>query len=338
MVALSDIHLNNTSLLTPGSGPTVALLGATGGIGLATLHAILRNTSSPIIYLVTRNAARASTLIATAQKLNTSAKIIPIETGDLTLVRDAEKAAKQIASKADRLDMLVMSPGYLSFASAPDFSPEGIDRITSIRFHARMRFLLTLLPLLRKAPNPRVISILAGGKEGDLNLDDLAMSKKGTYGPLYAAGAAASMTTLFLEELSKQEGNSKIVFVHIFPGLVATDLQVRDSGSILQMLWDWIAKPLFRFVGYTADEAGERVLFAGSNGRFRRAQDPESVRGTMVQEGSEGVLGSGVYVVGEDSEVVKGGGNKAVKGLREKGAGRKVWEYTMGEMERVESL
>lgn len=338
MVALSDIHLNNTSLLTPGSGPTVAFLGATAGIGLATFHAILKNTSSATIYLVTRNASRASTLIANAQKLNTSATIIPVETGDLTLVRDADRAAKQIASQAERLDMVVMSPGYLSFSSAPDFSPEGIDRVMSIRFHARMRFLLTLLPLLRKAANPRVISILAGGKEGDLKLDDLAMSSKGTYGPLYAAGAAASMTTLFFEELSKKAGNEKIVFVHIFPGLVSTDLQVRDSAWILHTLWEWLAKPLFRFIGYTAEEAGERVLFAGTSGRFRRVGDPESVRGTMVQEGSEGMLGSGVYVVGEDSEVVKGGGSKVLKKLREKGAGARVWEYMMEEMQRVERL
>ncbi|KAJ9610346.1 hypothetical protein H2200_005123 [Cladophialophora chaetospira] len=338
MVSISDIHLNNTSLQTPGSGPTVALLGATAGIGLSTLHAILKNTSTPTVYIVGRNPSRLRDLISTAQKLNASATLIPIETGDLTLVKNAEKAAQEIASKASRLDLLVMSPGYLSFASAPDFSPEGLDRITSIRYHARMRFLLTVLPLLRAAPNPRVISILAGGQEGDLKLEDLAMTQKTTYGPLYAAGAAGAMTTLFLEEVAKQEGNEKIVFLHIFPGLVATDLQVRDSGWFYHMLWEWIAKPLFKIFGASAEDAGERVLFAGTNGRFRRVQDPESVRGTLVQEGSDGVLGSGVYAVKEDSEVVKEGGNKELKALKEKGAGRKVWEYTVGEFERIQRL
>ncbi|ETI25591.1 hypothetical protein G647_02365 [Cladophialophora carrionii CBS 160.54] len=355
MVSLSDVHLNNTSLRSAGSGPTVALVGATAGIGLATFHALLKHTSSPTIYLVGRDASRLDALIAAAQQLhpNPGATIVPIVVNgdDLTLVRHADTAARQIASLTSRLDLLIMSPGYLSFRSTADFSPEeGLDRITSIRYHARMRFLVTLLPALRTAPNPRVISVLAAGKEGPLRLDDLGMTRPETYGPIYAAGAAASMTTLFFEELAAGGGNGndndndRIVFVHLFPGLVGTGLRVINSGWALSLLWEWVVRPAFRLFGSTAEDAGERVLFAATSGRFRRVrpEDADGLAGTLVQRGSTGVLGSGVYLVGEDSGVVRPPrgtkGDDVLAELRRQGAGKKVYEYTMGEFERIEKI
>ncbi|OCT47056.1 Dehydrogenase/reductase SDR family member 12 [Cladophialophora carrionii] len=375
MVSLSDVHLNNTSLRSAGSGPTVALVGATAGIGLATFHALLKHTSSPTIYLVGRDGSRLDALIATAQQRhpNPGATIVPIVVvhgDDLTLVRHADAAARQIASLTSRLDLLIMSPGYLSFRSTADFSAdEGLDRITSIRYHARMRFLVTLLPALRAAPNPRVISVLAAGKEGPLRLDDLGMTRPETYGPIYAAGAAASMTTLFFEELVATgsstgsgsgngngngndndndnvnvNGNDRIVFVHLFPGLVGTGLRVLNSGWALSLLWEWIVRPAFKLFGSTAEDAGERVLFAATSGRFRRVrpEDADGLAGTLVQRGSTGVLGSGVYLVGEDSEVVRpprgAKGDDLLAELRRQGAGKKVYEYTMAEFERIEKM
>ena len=338
MVSFSDIKLNNTSLLTPGTGPVCAFVGATGGIGLSTVQAVLKHTSTPTIYLVGRNASRLSTLISSLKSLNGSATIIPIVAEDLTLVGDAEKAAQEIASKTNKLDLLIMSPGYLSFSRTPDFSPEGIDRLLSIRYHARIRFLLTLLPLLRAAPNPRVVSILAGGMEVALNLDDLGWTQKGTYGPIYAAGATAAMTTVMFEELGKDPKNEKIVFLHVYPGLVYTGLSLENTGWILPLIWDYILKPIFWLIAMTSEEAGERVLFAATSGRFRKVKDPESVRGTLIEEGSDGVLGSGVYAVKGDSSAVTGGGNKDLRKMREMGAGRKVFDYTMAELERIEKM
>ncbi|KIW94019.1 uncharacterized protein Z519_05335 [Cladophialophora bantiana CBS 173.52] len=348
MVSLADIQLNNTSLLTPGSGPVCALVGCTSGIGLATLHATLRYTSSPTVFLVGRGgSARLEALVAEVQGWNASAHLVPVVAEDLTLVACAQHAAAVIASKASRLDLLIMSPGYLSLSAAPDVSPEGLDRVTSIRYHARMRILLTLLPLLRAAPSPRVLSVLAGGREGALNLVDLGMTLPGTYGPFYAAGAAAAMTTLFFEHLSKRPGNERIVFLHICPGVVyGTGLNFQKSNSpgsihtVVSLLWDWVFKPVFRALGYSPAEAGERVLFAATNGRFRRVQgDPERARGTLIQEGSDGLLGSGVHLVKADSSVVEGGGNRELMRLRnEMDGARKVWEYTIAEFERIERM
>ncbi|KIX03147.1 uncharacterized protein Z518_06698 [Rhinocladiella mackenziei CBS 650.93] len=345
MVSFEDIILNNESLSSAGSGPIAALAGCTNGIGLATLHALLKHTTKPVLYLIGRDSSRLSSIVSEASKLNASAALIPIVADDLTLVSSAQRAAEEILShKPPRLDLLIVSQGYLSLSSQPDFSPEGLDRITSIRYHARMRMVVTLLPLLRKSPSPRVISVLASGREGNLDLDDLSMTKTTPgkpYSVFYAVGAASAMTTLFLEHLATLPGNDRMVFIHIFPGPVAdTGLHIRDGSFIIRLLYDWVLKPVMRVIGSSASEAGERVLFAATNGRFRRVEPAqrERMKGTLIQEGTDGVQGSGVYAVQADSSVVTGGGNKELKRLREMGAARKVWEYTMGEFERIETM
>ncbi|KIW84129.1 hypothetical protein Z517_03376 [Fonsecaea pedrosoi CBS 271.37] len=313
MVSTSDILLNNTSLLSPGSGPVCALVGCTEGIGLATLHAVLRHTSAPTIYLVGET-ARLDALKTSVQSLNASANIVPIvvtpDEGS-NLVSCAQDAAREmVALNPPRLDLLIMSSTSPSPSPSADISltEEGIDRTICAEYCARMRILVTLLPLLRLAASPRVVSVLAGGREGRVDVDDLGTPR--TTEPSTTA-AAATMTTLFFEYLAAQVENDKIVFLHVNPGVV------------------------FGGVHTSVDEAegGERVLFAATNGRFRRVRDPERARGTLIQQGSDGVLGSGVYLVNGDSSVVEGGGSEELKRLRRDTGGgvvHKIWEYTMG--------
>jgi len=336
MVSYSDIKLNNESLASSGGGPVAAFIGATAGIGYEAFLALLRYTTSPTVYLVGRGESRLDSQIAAAKQLNPNAKLIPIVADDLTLVKDAQRAADQIAAQADHLDLLVTSQGFISFSSSPDFSAEGLDKVTSIRYHSRLQFVITLLPLLRKAPNPRVISVLASGKEGPLNLDDLGMTNPKNYSLVAVAGAASSMTTLSFEELSRQRENEKIVFIHIFPGVVYTGLKAIGGPGALTFLWNSLLKPLLWLIAYTPREAGERVLFAATNGRFRKLAPGMSGEGTLIQEGSNGQKGSGVYLVQGDSSVLPA--NADLKKLQEEGAGAKVLEYTLNEFERISRL
>lgn len=356
MVSYSDVILNNESLLPsspPDSGPVAVFTGCTQGIGLATLRALLKHTAAPTCYLIGRSAARLDTIIGEGKDLNPSARLYAIIVSDLALVRDAQRAADLILHpanpetqpKPERVDLLFMSAGWLSFSSRPDYSrSEGLDRITAVRYHARMALVVALLPLLRAASSPRVLSVMAAGQEGALRLDDLGMTDAGRYGAVYAAGAAASMTTLALEHLASLPGNEKLVFVHLYPGFVAgTGLTVRDGPVVLRFLFNRVLRPmapllaLFPWGGfaYTSAEVGERVLFAATNGRFRRLADPASGTGTLVQQGSDGVVGSGVYTVRADSGVYENGGTKALKKLRHDGAAKRVWEYTLAEFERI---
>ena len=329
MVSYADVLNNNDSLKAAGSGVTAVFVGATQGIGLGALKALTKHTDTPTIFIVGRSESTLANIIAELKTLNPTANLHPIQASDLTLLSNVNQACNLIKSHPSaptKIDILQLSPGYLSF-SARNPSPEGLDKITSIRYYARMRFVDQLLPLLRAAPSPRVISVLAGGKEGELWSDDFLLEKH--YSVVIAAGASASMTTLFMEELASQPSNSKIVFVHIYPGLVRdTNLfGTEHFGAVVKFVIGWIVMPLIRPFCYTSEEVGERVVFAATSGRFRKLAPGASGEGSLVSKGSNGKVGSGVYLVQADSSTVDG--PKVLQEMREQGVGEKLYGHTM---------
>jgi NAD(P)-dependent dehydrogenase (short-subunit alcohol dehydrogenase family) len=333
MVPYADILNSNSSLKSTGASPTAVFVGATAGIGRGALLALAKHTTSPKIYIVGRSQSTLDSLISALKSLNPDGTYIPIEGGDLTLLSTADKASEAIKAheKAGHVDLLIMSMGYVTFAARTE-SSEGLDKLTSIRYYARMRFLVNLLPLLNAAPSPRVVSVLAAGREGQLWPEDFALRETGHYSVVKAAGAAASMTTLFFEEMGK--GNPKMVFVHLHPGTVASGTANRPEhfGWAMRLIFGWVLLPLIRVFGYTVEESGERVLFAATSGKFRAVQGG----GEGIEVGSDGKRGSGTYLVVGDSTTKEG--SQAVKEMREKGLGQKVIDHTMGEFERIANL
>lgn len=336
-VPYADVLLSNTSLRAAGSGVVAVFVGATAGIGLGALKALTKHTTSPTIFIVGRSATRLEVLIRNELRpLSESgegadATFVPVVVEDLTLVEEAARAVEEIAERIGRVDLLVMSPGYLDFSH--DVSPEGVDRLTAIRYYSRMRFVTGLEKQLRAAPGARVVSVLAAGMEGKLIEHDLLLEKN--WSAMNAATAAGTMTTLFLEEFAKREGNERIVCCHVYPGWVGdTGQRVGEAfPGWLRWLLGWVITPVMKLVGYTSEEAGERVLFAATSGRFRRLREGMGGEGTLVQKGVDGRLGSGVYLVQADSSVKTL--NEALKKLREDGAGRKVYEHTTALFDRI---
>lgn len=331
MVKYTQILSSNSSFFSTkaSSNLTAVFVGATSGIGLGALRAFAKHTSgaSPTIYIVGRSQKSLDTLSNSISELNPSAKLITVQANDLTLIKDAQDAAKQIATSADKVDLLIMTPGYLS--NKFDESAEGLDKVQAIRFYSRMRFLLTLAPLLKKAENPRVVSVLGAGKEGQLWPEDWTL--KNHFSLPNAAGASASMMTLFLEEFADQPGNENVSLVHVFPGIVGgTGIVIEGLPWWAQFLVKWVASPAMKLFGFTVEEAGERVLYAATSEKFPSKRDNKQ----GAEKGSNGSEGSGVYLADSDSSAVPG--NKILTEFREKNIGQQVWEHTLEKLREVE--
>jgi NAD(P)-dependent dehydrogenase (short-subunit alcohol dehydrogenase family) len=338
MVSYADVLNNNESLKSAGSGLTAVFVGATQGIGLGVLKALTKHTDSPTIFIVGRSETTLANIISELKTLNPTATLLPIRADDLTLLANVNTACDLItkhASAPSKIDILHLSPGYLSF-SARNPSSEGLDKITAIRYYARMRFVTNLLPLLRAAPSPRVVSVLAGGKEGQLWADDFLLERHYSVG--IAADASASMMTLLMEALAAEPANAKIVFVHLFPGIVGdTNLfGTEHFGAVLKFVIGWVVMPLIRPFCYTSEEVGERVVFAATSGRFRKlaygassssSSSTSAGEGSLVSVGSDGRVGSGVYLVQADSSTVPA--PTVLKEMREQGVGAKLYAHTM---------
>ena len=252
-------------------------------------------------------------------------------------MHDAQRASAEIAGQVERVDLLIMSPGYVTFTGREEHATEGIDKVTAVRYYSRMAFILGLKEKLQAAPAPRIVSVLAGGSEGALWKEDLLLREEGHYGVSVlgsAAAAAAGMTTLFFEQISTETGWEKAVFAHVFPGIVSTGLEFRGLGVITNWLLKWIAQPIVRLVGYSLQEAGERVLFVGTSGQFRRLKNGVEEQGSLVNQGSDGRVGNGVYLVQGNTGIVPP--SKEIVRMREEGMGKVVYKHTFEVLGKVE--
>jgi hypothetical protein len=119
-------------------------------------------------------------------------------------------------------------------------SESGIDVNHLLRYYSRLRFVSNLLPLLENGHEPRVMSILAGGKEGNVQTDNLDLCKEFSFGA--SNTYPATMTSVAFEFLAQQK--QTISFIHEFPGLVATPLLKNSLGGLLGGILSVLMRPI----------------------------------------------------------------------------------------------
>ncbi|KAG7427990.1 Oxidoreductase lepF [Fusarium oxysporum f. sp. raphani] len=157
-------------------------VGATRGIGLATLKALTRALPNPRFYIIGRSKARFAGVLALLNEYNPNAAIQFVE-AEVSLIKGIDGVCERIMNLEKHVDLLFMSPGSLAFGG-PHYNGEKIDLCFALSFYIRMRLIERLLPVLMQAPHPRVLSVLAGGHEGPLFTKDgdIGLRKKACYG------------------------------------------------------------------------------------------------------------------------------------------------------------
>ena len=197
----------------------------------------------------------------------------------------------------------------------------------SLIYYSRIRFIINLMPLLLASPQPaHVVSVYAAGLEAKLFCDDLSLRNPQHYSQIHVRSHNAYMTTMAFEHLARQY--QQLSFVHVFPGIVVTP-SYTDPGFPLwfKTLWRIVGPLVRRFVAISAEECGSRSLFLGTS-IFAPQQDSHSATKTAgLVKGTNGILGSGAYAVGADSETVTSKAYLAT--LRKEGFEAVIWEHTM---------
>jgi len=99
---------------------------------------------------------------------------------DATLMKNVVTASSEVRNNTPTLNYLVLSPGVIDIQGRNETS-EGIDAKMALNFYARWKFVDELLPLLQKArannQEARVMTVLAPGNGGKIDLDDLGLKK-----------------------------------------------------------------------------------------------------------------------------------------------------------------
>ena len=232
----------------------------------------------------------------------------------------------------------MVHPSQMPVVITSDTS-EGIDTMASLSYYSRLRFTYNLLPLLSHSPNGRVVSILAGGKERGLDINDLELRKK--YSVTLVAQNCATQTVLSFEVLAQKY--SSVTFCHVYPGFVNTG-QLDKLIVSLKGVWRYVGEiarwtliPLLNyFAATTIDVAGERGLFIATSGKYPPADSgidmlvlPEGVETAKSSVTMEG-RGNGVYRLHEDCESISNDCDLVLEGYRNEGTRDKVWKETEG--------
>jgi NAD(P)-dependent dehydrogenase (short-subunit alcohol dehydrogenase family) len=217
-VALLFLPPSPTMPLPPASfaGKRALVFGGTSGIGRGIALKLGEHGAS--VTVIGRDAARGEEVVRALRALNPGGAhaFAPC---DAFLLR--EVATTAAAAAAPPLDVLVLSQGM---ATLQGFTPtvEGLDEKLALHYWGRVAATRALLPALRRAPSPVVLSVLSGGVHSPFAgwRDNFELSQG--YSIPNAANAAGFYNDLAAEAQAKEAGNEKVLFLHAAPGFVNT--------------------------------------------------------------------------------------------------------------------
>lgn len=317
-------------------------VGATRGIGLATLKALTRALPNPRFYVIGRSKARFAGVLALLNEYNPNAAIQFVE-AEVSLIKGIDGVCERIMNLEKHVDLLFISPGSLAFGGPHCKTPvlwslrlltfstdtgEKLDLCFALSFYIRMRLIERLLPMLMQAPHPRVLSVLAGGHEGPLftNDGDIGLRKKGNYTAPRAVNQVTALHSLAFIHFASHY--PKVSWLHVHPGWVATTFlsDLLQSAGVVGVLAGKIVLPVYQFVAMSENECGRRQAEYALSGRYpSREMICSAVVDITDQAACYGSC-SGFYRVLSDGSTVTDG--KVLDPMEREGWPLKVFEHT----------
>lgn len=115
MVDLNSVRESNVNLRSTARGQIALFVGATNGIAGYTLTEYTRKSNRPEIYIVGRNYAKLSRIIRELETINPEGSYLPI-LSEISLIKNVDAACSEFKIKENRLDLLLMCPGYIKLS------------------------------------------------------------------------------------------------------------------------------------------------------------------------------------------------------------------------------
>jgi NAD(P)-dependent dehydrogenase (short-subunit alcohol dehydrogenase family) len=218
------------------AGKTIVVTGATSGIGLATAGALARRGG--FVIGVGRSQARCQEAENFIKSNYPKADLLYL-VADLSSLKQVKRLAAEVkrvtASRDGSLDVLINNAG--TFCSWYATSAEGHEMQLAVNHLAP--FLLTheLLPLLRKAPAARIITVSSGSHYGTwINWRDLQLRRH--YNCLWAYKRSKLANVLFTAELNRRlKEEDRIRAYAVDPGLVNTEMGLKATVGLATWIW-----------------------------------------------------------------------------------------------------
>ena len=248
---------------------TFVVTGATSGIGLAVTQQLLQHSHSVIGIGRSPERCRAQeqalqVFCSSGARLHMLPADLSLQSEILCLVPAIESVL--LAWHAPHLDCLVNNAGTVPFWQT--FTPEGFDMQWAVNHLAPFLLTLKLLPLLKRAPAGRVVTVSSGSHYGvKLKWEDIQLRRH--YNPLRAYGQTKLANVLFTVELDRRlRQDSRVRAFAADPGLVNTEIGLKSNSFLARWAWD-----LRRRGGITPAESARGIVFLATEPSIHDAAD-----------------------------------------------------------------
>lgn len=247
----SDIPHRNDGL--------AVITGSTEGMGYE--DALALSTAGWSVIMMGRNPQKGNEAIAKILKINPKAKVSfeKIDLADLSSIK--EFTSKMIA-KDKAINLLINNAGVMTPPKRLETN-DGFELQFGTNHLGHFALTAQLLPLLRKEPNTRVVTLSSiANRDGQINFEDL--QSKIIYKPAKAYSQSKIANLMFALELQRQSDKNGwgIMSMAAHPGVSRTNLLITGAGK-----WSsaGIIRRFFPFLFQPQAQGALPTLFAATS-------------------------------------------------------------------------
>jgi len=242
-------------------GKTAVVTGATGGLGYETALALAKAGSEVI--LTGRDDRKGQRALEKISREVIGAKAA-YERLDLASLASVADFAQRMQARQS-LDLLINNAGVMALPRRQT-TADGFEMQFGTNHLGHFALTARLMPLLRRASGPRVVSVSSlAHRTGSIDFDDLQGAH--VYSPWKAYGQSKLACLMFALELQRRSDAAgwNLLSNAAHPGFARTNLFASGPGGLVSLATGFAA-PLF---GHSAADGARPILFAATSPEAR---------------------------------------------------------------------
>ena len=241
-------------------GKRAIVTGANSGLGYETVLA-LANTGADVI-LAARSEKKGSEALAKIRALSPQAKV-RLELLDLSSLASVADFSGRLNAEGQPLDMLINNAGVMALRQRQT-TGDGFEMQLGVNYLGHYALTAQLLPLLHRAPAPRVVNLSSlMHRMGKIHFDDLQLEHG--YTPNKAYGQSKLAMLMFALELQRRSDANGwgLMSNAAHPGYARTELISNGPGST-GFMW-YLSRLLEPAVSHSAAAGALPTLYAATS-------------------------------------------------------------------------
>jgi NAD(P)-dependent dehydrogenase (short-subunit alcohol dehydrogenase family) len=247
-------------------GKRAVVTGANSGIGYETALA-LAHAGAEVI-LAVRSEQKGREALAKIRALSPQAKV-RLELLDLSKLASVAEFSRRLNAEGQPLDILINNAGVMMLPQR-QLTAEEFEMQLGVNYLGHFALTAQLLPLLRKAPAPRVVNLSSlMHRVGKIHFDDLQLERGYTPTKAYAQSKLAPL--MFALELQRRSDASGwgLMSNAAHPGIATTELIANGQGS--EGFVNKFSLGFVRVMGQSAAAGALPTLYAATSPHAKNA-------------------------------------------------------------------